>query len=634
MLLLLTGALTFFRLIFAIVFYDETVNLTYEFFFKSILLGFRFDLRLSILMIFPYLFFSWIPIINTQIQENIWKLYWLLIGGLITVCYIIDLGYYAYVDTRLDASIIGLVKNFSISMMMVWESYPIIPGIIIILSLLWIYFLLIKKVYTKSAKKSCSFPLIKSVGIHFIIIISFLAICYGKWSGYPLRWSDAFYSTNHFANQLTINPILYFLNSYSWREQGYDLESVKKSYNILANYIGVKEKNETNFSFKRSIDTNQQLYNKTNVIIIILETFPTYKIGYFGNPLNPTPYFDEIARKSIIFTNFYVPKFSTAGSVFSAMTGLPDVATVNKTSTNDPFSFKQHLLINDLQDYKKHFFIGGSANWADIGGFFRRNVDDILIHEEGSYTANSVNAWGISDYDLMMEANKIIKKEKEPFISIILTAGNHSPYTIPKINKFERINFTNEHKKYGFVHEKELNAFRFMDFSLGEFIRSAKKENYYKNTIFVILGDHGMGHESKQNNYGALSLHNYHVPLTIYSPGLNILYEEIDKVVSSIDLMPTIMGLLNVPYTNTSLGRDILSDKSYPSYSFLFTASNSTYGLISNDYFVYTDVMGKHLIYNKKDETLLNYINPEIENMIKLNEGYYHISKYLRYNNE
>ena len=150
MLLLLTGALTFFRLIFAIVFYDDTVNLTYEFFFKSILLGFRFDLRLSILMIFPYLFLSWIPIINTQIQENIWKLYWLLIGGITTVCYIIDLGYYAYVDTRLDASIIGLVKNFSISMVMVWESYPIIPGIIIILSLLCIYFLLIKKVYTKS----------------------------------------------------------------------------------------------------------------------------------------------------------------------------------------------------------------------------------------------------------------------------------------------------------------------------------------------------------------------------------------------------------------------------------------------------------------------------------------------------
>ena len=127
MLFALTGGLTLFRLIFATVFYNNTVNLTYEFIFKSILLGFRFDLRLSVLMILPYLLLSWIPIINTQIRENIWKLYWLLIGSITIICYSIDLGYYAYVDTRLDASIIGLIKNFSISMKMVWESYPIIP---------------------------------------------------------------------------------------------------------------------------------------------------------------------------------------------------------------------------------------------------------------------------------------------------------------------------------------------------------------------------------------------------------------------------------------------------------------------------------------------------------------------------
>ena len=71
-----------------------------------------------------------------------------------------------------------------------------------------------------------------------------------------------------------------------------------------------------------------------------------------------------------------------------------------------------------------------------------------------------------------------------------------------------------------------------MDFSLGEFIRLAKKEDYYNNTIFVILGDHGLGHESQPNNYGALSFHHYHVPLTIYSPGLNIAHREIDDVVT------------------------------------------------------------------------------------------------------
>ena len=161
MLLALTGALTVFRLLFATVFYEETMNLTAAYIFKSILIGCRFDLRLSVLIVLPYLFFSWIPIINAQIQEYFWKLYWLLIGSMIIVCYGIDLGYYAYVDTRLDASIIGLIKSFSISMMMVWESYPIILGIIAILILLWIYFLLIKKVYAKSDKLNYS--------LHFLL---------------------------------------------------------------------------------------------------------------------------------------------------------------------------------------------------------------------------------------------------------------------------------------------------------------------------------------------------------------------------------------------------------------------------------------------------------------------------------
>ena len=124
------------------------------------------------------------------------------------------------------------------------------------------------------------------------------------------------------------------------------------------------------------------------------------------------------------------------------------------------------------------------------------------------------------------------------------------------------------------------------------------------------------------------------MPLAIYAPGLGIEHKEIDRVASSIDLMPTIMGLLNVPYTNTALGIDLLLNKSSSGYSFVFTAANSTYGLISNDYIVISDITGKHWVYNKIDERLITNINSDIQYMIKLNEGYYQISKYLRYHNE
>ena len=628
------GLFTLLRIVFMLVFIEEIQTLSSTLLIKSIFIGLRFDIRLAIYIVLPFLLLSILPIFNFNFIHKVWKSYWFIIFAIVLCMYVADIGYYSYLNNRLDASIIGLAKNFYISINMIWETYPVIPFIFFFIVYLWFFSIIIKKLHVIVDDYSIIISKSKSTIMHVLVIFIFLGTGWGKLSGYPFRWSDAFYSTNHIANQLAINPILYFLNTYLWRAESYDVDNVKKYYPFIAKHLGIHNINDSTYSLNRFIEPSETQTIKPNVIIFFLETFPTYKIGYFGNPLNPTPNFDSIARQSIIFTNFFVPKFSTAGSIFSAMTGLPDVSTTDKSSTRDPLAHKQHFLLNELEGYKKHFFIGGSANWGDMGGFFRGNVDQMEIYEEGSYSASAINAWGISDYDLMMEAHNIIKEEEEPFFSIILTAGNHSPHTVPIIDKFKRVKFTNEHKKYGFSHENELNAFRFMDFALGEFIHSAKEENYYNNTIFVILGDHGVGHHSQHNNYGALSFHNFHVPLTIYSPGLKITHEEIDEVVSSIDLMPTLMGLLNAPYTNTSLGRDLLSNRSYTGYSFLFTASNSTYGLISNDYFVQTDVMGQHLIYNNKDATLINNFNPEIEKMIKLNEGYYHISRYIRYHNE
>ena len=124
--------------------------------------------------------------------------------------------------------------------MMVWESYPIIPGLIFISFFLWVYFIFIKKTYKQADEIHSIVSIWQSSVIHFIIIFLFFAIAYGKLASYPLRWSDAFYSTNHFANQLAINPILYFLNTYSWRTEEYDIDNINELINIihsLNNYL-------------------------------------------------------------------------------------------------------------------------------------------------------------------------------------------------------------------------------------------------------------------------------------------------------------------------------------------------------------------------------------------------------------
>ena len=94
------------------------------------------------------------------------------------------------------------------------------------------------------------------------------------------------------------------------------------------------------------------------------------------------------------------------------------------------------------------------------------------------------------------------------------------------------------------------------------------------------------------------------------------------------------MGLLSAPYTNTTLGVDLLDNNRDKRYAFIFTATNSTYGLISNDYFITSNVIGEQLAYDLTSKVLITNSNPEIEYMMELNKGYYYISKYLRYNNK
>jgi len=624
--------LTLYRIIFFIIYINEMWNLSWGYILQSFILGFRFDARLAVIVILPFLLFSWILNKNGRYFNKIWSIYWIISFLIILCVYVADFGYYSYLNTRLDASIIGLTKNMFISSNMVWETYPVIKIIILIIILSWLFSVHIKKVQSYRSENKNSYK--KAILVYVISTIIFIGIGYGKWSRYPLRWSDAFYSKNNVANQLSINPLLYFLNTFSWKSEGYDLKLVKKYYQFMIEQYGINNINDSTYTLSQNIRTDDQQIIKANVIIIFLETFPTYKIGYFGNPVNPTPNYDQIAKQSIVFKNFFVSKFSTAGSIFSAMTGLPDIATVNKSSTRDPFASKQHLLMNDLKDYNKHFFIGGSANWGDIGGFFRGNVEEIIVHEEGMYSAKEINAWGISDYDLFMEAHEIFKKEEKPFISVILTAGHHPPFSIPEIDGFKKIPFTEKHKINGFSNHKDFNAFRFMDYSLGEFIRSSKKENYYNNTIFVILGDHGFGHPNQPDLFGALSLHNYHVPLTIFAPGLNIGPREIYDVASGIDLMPTIMGILSVPYTNTTLGKDLLKTNRQNNYAFMFTASNSTYGLLSNQYYVISNVDGDQTVYDINNKKFVTTKNIEINKMKLLNDGIYHTARYLRYHNE
>lgn len=117
-----------------------------------------------------------------------------------------------------------------------------------------------------------------------------------------------------------------------------------------------------------------------------------------------------------------------------------------------------------------------------------------------------------------------------------------------------------ELKKYGFESLDEYNCFRYSDYCFRKFIEAAQKEEYFHNTIFVFVGDHGLaGNASPMYPpvWTEQRLTDEHVPLLFYAPDL-LAPQHRHEVVSQIDILPTVAGFLHQSYVNTTLGRDLL----------------------------------------------------------------------------
>jgi phosphoglycerol transferase MdoB-like AlkP superfamily enzyme len=640
--------LTIFRLIFWGIFNVPQDALPFSVLLKSFYIGFKFDLRLTLLIYSPVLLLAWIKpvdVFRTNFGRWLWTGYLTAVNLMVLLFYFLDLGHYEYLQTRVDATVLRFLYNAKESFQMILESYPVFWGLVIFAALIIAHGSIIKLVISKIGQgKTTNIGKWKKAAILTLSVIIYLFGIYGKISYYPLRWSDAFFSTYEFASAIALNPVLYFFDTFKNKDVKYDLATVTKNYDLIASYLGVTHPDEQSLNFTRSKGKGTGPYDRFNVIMVFLESFTYYKTGISGNPLNPTPNFDTMAKDSILFRRFYTPHGGTARSVFTAISGIPDVE-INKTSSRNPLVVRQHTIVNAFEGYDKLYFLGGSANWGEIRGLLSHNIAGLRVFEEGSYSSPRLDVWGISDLHLFEEANQVLRKINDtPFFAIIQTSGNHKPYTIPEDHRgFQPVSADPEEVvKYGFRSVDAYNAFRFLDHSVGIFLKAAQREAYFKNTIFVFFGDHGLIRSALHMHKAEdqLLLTRYHVPLVIYAPGLIREGKIFDKVASEVDVLPTIARIASIPYVNSTLGRDLLDDR-YDTLRYAFTIRHKygpEIGLIGDQYVFLTDVAGTkkrlHKIYS--DTPRENVIGefPEVAAKLeRLCRGLYETARYMRFHN-
>lgn len=614
-------------------------------------LGLRFDLRVACIVTLLIWLLASIPFFN-PFKHTAAKKFWLGFMGLLTLVFCIfyggDFAHYAYLTQRLNASVINYAEDAAISTKMVWQTYPVLRIIILLVITVYGMLWLVRRYYRWAATEVQPVNRVTKI-ISSIVVFLLLGLgIFGKIGQYPLRWSDAFTLGDDFSSNTALNPFQSFFSTLKFRNSTRaDEVKTKAYYPLIAEYLGIQNKQPLQYDrYVPAVDSLAQ--RKTNIVLVICESFSAYKSSMWGNPLNTTPYFQQLCKEGAFFSQCFTPAYGTAKGVWASITGIPDVTT-SKTASRNMAMVNQHTIINDFKGYEKFYFLGGSTSWANIRGLLVNNIEGLQLYEEGSFVSPRVDVWGISDKNLFLESHEVLKKQTAPFFAVIQTAGNHRPYTIPEedLDEFKKVEYpVDSLRNNGFDNNDELNAFRYSDFCIQKFMEAASKEKYFKNTLFVFIGDHGiLGRPGPPFNKTWMEgdLTREHVPLLFYAPGF-LQPKTYTAVCSQVDLLPTIASVTGTAYHNTTLGRNILSpvhlaDTSlFMQSAFRFNAESNQASLVMNQYYYELHMAdGKErLFYLHSDETVpVNEQTEQVKKQAKeLTQAIWETSRYMLLHNK
>lgn len=290
---------------------------------------------------------------------------------------------------------------------------------------------------------------------------------------------------------------------------------------------------------------------RLNVVILIEESLGSKFFGSLGRQ-EPTltPEMDRLAEtEAWLFTNIYATGNRTVRGlegVLSSFPPLPGDSIVWRDRSQHVETLAR-LLRRD--GYRTLFLYGGRGLFDRMDTFMLDNGFERFIERKDFAKPTFTTVWGVCDEDLFdrsIEEFRELHRQGQPFFGVALTVSNHEPFTYPK----GRIPEDPDERRRG-------HAVKYSDYALGRFFRQVKDEPFYKDTIFVVVADHG------DRVYGSqtVPIPSYMIPWFILGPAVVDKPARLPHLGGSMDVAPTVLGLIGRPYESTFLGRDLLKDR-------------------------------------------------------------------------
>ena len=500
------------------------------------------------------------------------------------------------------------------------ESYPLPIIIITLFVLVAASLFLFKKNRAFTNTFSSEIPFLKRLTVSVPILI--LSACLLVF----LTNSMAEFSLNSVVNEVAKNGVFSFFRAYRSNELDYEkfyqTLPEKEAYSILKKNL-IQENQAYNSNqidaILRTTQGSDEI--RPNIVMVVIESFSGEFISAFGNQDHITPNFDELTNNSIFFTNLYATGTRTVRGMEALTLSVPPTpgnSIVRRPKNDNLFSIATIL---KQRNYHPYFIYGGDGYFDNMNSFFGGQGFDIVDRNRGNPLSDKIkthrynipdnevsfeNAWGVCDEDLYKQTLKYADKsseEKQPFFQVVMTTSNHRPYTFPA-GKIDLDQGTRN------------AAVKYTDFALGKFLKEAKTKPWFSNTVFVVVADHCASSAGKWE----ININKHHIPAIIYN--LKNEPENINRLTSQIDLLPTLLGHLNWGYDTQFYGKDINQTK--PGDERAFIANYRTLGFLKNGVFTQVnDRKGAIQFEVSDDGKSMNETQKPNKNLINETISYY-----------
>ena len=578
--------------------------------FHAFFMGMRFDIVISgYLLLLPYLLLTLLSF--SRFHKPTWgKILFWFVFATFTLAFLVcavDIPYFNQFFSRFSVTAFEWMDNPVFVFKMIAEEPRYWLIMLPFLLMIAFFFLALKRLMA---------PLNRIDGntfrwaVRFLASLLFLGLIFLGIRGRideksPIRVGTAYFCNNAFLNQLGLNPNFTLMRSFldSRKDENKSIHLMDDML-ALANvqkYLGIT-KPDGQFPLARKIQFSPDSSLRYNVVMVIMESMSAAKMSRHGNTKNLTPFLDRISTEGIYFENIYSAGIHTYNGIFSSLFSFP--ALFRQHPMKESAMLKYHGIATTLKNigYSTIYFTTHDGQFDNVEGFLKENDFDRIVSKPDYPSDKVKTTLGVPDdylFEFAVPVLSGLSKKNKPFFAAFMTASDHGPYYIPDYYK---------------PRNKELRdqIVEYADYSLEKLIKLASKQAWFKNTLFVFVADHGAPIDATYD----MSLDYNHTPLIFYNPW----FIRENKVYSNpggqIDIFPSIMGFLNLSYTNNTLGTDLFRQKR----PCIFFNGDDKYGVLDNDWFLVVGTDHSISLYRYRQKDTHNYADEKPDIVRKMRE--------------